>query len=198
MKNIFIINAHEEYSFSPGKLNATLVDKAKAHLAAKGYAVQTTTMKDEYAVEQEIARHVWADAILLQAPVNWMGVPWTFKKYMDQVYSGGMDGRLCTGDGRSRKDPGKQYGQGGTLDGKRYMLSLTFNAPRQAFDDASQYLFQGRGVDDLFFPAHMNFRFFGMTALPTFACYDVLKNPDVANDFIRFEAHLDAHFPKAN
>jgi modulator of drug activity B len=41
---------------------------------------------------------------------------------------------------------------------------------------------------------HMNFRFFGMEAMDTFACYDVLKNPDIENDFVRFEAHLDRLF----
>ncbi len=33
---------------------------------------------------------------------------------------------------------------------------------------------------------HANFRFFGMSPLPTFVCYDVLKNPDIENDFKRF------------
>ncbi len=41
---------------------------------------------------------------------------------------------------------------------------------------------------------HMNFRFFAMTPLPTFACFDVLKNPDIGNDFRRFDAHIDEHF----
>ncbi|HAS6102614.1 TPA: flavodoxin family protein, partial [Vibrio vulnificus] len=27
-----------------------------------------------------------------------------------------------------------------------------------------------------------------------FACYDVMKNADIENDFARFEAHLDANF----
>ncbi|ADE55806.1 NAD(P)H-dependent oxidoreductase [Coraliomargarita akajimensis] len=192
MKKLLIINGHEPYPFSTGKLNATLVDKAQLVAAAKGYEVRTTSMQDAYAVEDEIAKHQWADLVLLQTPVNWMMVPWSLKKYMDAVYTGGMDGRLCAGDGRTRKDPSKQYGQGGVLDGKRYMLSLTFNAPKDSFDAADQYLFQGKSVDDLFLPVHMNFRFFGMTALKTFACFDVLKNPDVEADFLRFEAHLSA------
>lgn len=42
---------------------------------------------------------------------------------------------------------------------------------------------------------HANFRFFGMTAMPTFAAsYDVMKNGDINNDFARFEAHLNQHF----
>lgn len=194
MKNVLIINAHEPYPFSEGRLNRTLVEMATEHLQAKGYSVQHTAMS-QYDVEQEIGKHQWADAIMLQTPVNWMGVPWTFKKYMDEVYTAGMDGRLCDGDGRSRKDPTRQYGSGGTLAGKKYMLSLTYNAPAIAFDNPQQNFFAGKGHDELFWPTHLNFKFFGMEPLKTFACYDVLKNPDVENDFIRFARHMDAQFP---
>lgn len=193
MKNVFIINAHEYHPFSEGKLNRTLVDLAKSHLEKKGYEVKVTTMKDSYDEEEEVKKHVWADAVILQTPVYWMGVPWSFKKYMDCVYSEGIEGELCEGDGRS--DPSKQYGTGGSLEGKKYMLSLTFNAPKEAFDDPDQYLFQGRSVDDLFWPMHMTFRFFAMTPLETFVCYDVIEDPDVENDFKRFEKHLNKQFP---
>jgi modulator of drug activity B len=74
------------------------------------------------------------------------------------------------------------------------MLSLTFNAPKEAFDDESEYLFQGKSVDDLFFPMHMNLRFFGMTPLPTFASFDVMKNADIENDFQRFSTHIQKTF----
>ncbi|MEO1147115.1 MAG: NAD(P)H-dependent oxidoreductase [Cyanobacteria bacterium J06638_22] len=194
MPNIFIINAHEEYPFSPGKLNAALAEKAQTNLVAKGYDVKLTTMKDEYDVDQEIAKHQWADTILLQTPVNWMEVPWSFKRYMDYIYSAGMDGRLCNGDGRTRQDPSKQYGTGGTLSNKKYMLSLTLNAPKEAFNDPKQWFFEGKSVDDLFWPMHLNLKFFGMEAMETFACFDVMKNPDIENDFIRFQHHLDKHF----
>ena len=194
MKNIFLINAHEAYPFSEGKLNQSLIQKAQNILEHKGYSLLKTAMTDSYTVEDELEKHQWADAIILQSPVNWMGVPWSFKKYMDQVYTEGMAGQLCKGDGRSRKEPSKQYGSGGTLKGKKYMFSLTFNAPQEAFDDPEQFLFAGKNVDDLFFPMHMNFRFFGMLALETFACFDVLKNPDIEHDFKRFEAHLDRIF----
>ncbi len=195
MKNVFIINAHQPWPFSDGKLNGSLVDKATANLKNKGYAIQTTTMQDGYDNDAEIEKHRWADVQILQTPCNWMGVPWTFKKYMDEIYTAGMDGRLCDGDGRTRKDAAKQYGSGGTLAGKKYMLSITYNAPKEAFDDPDQAFFGGRGVDDLFWPMHLNFKFLGMTPLKTFACHDVLKNPDVANDFVRFDAHLDQLFP---
>lgn len=194
MPNALIINAHYPSDFSSGRLNRSLVDRASVLLSEKGYEVRIRNMLEDWDVAEELGNHQWTDVILLQTPVNWMGVPWRFKQYMDDVYSAGMAGQLCNGDGRTRSDPDRQYGSGGTLAGKRYMLSLTFNAPREAFDDEGQYLFQGKGVDDLFFPMHMNFRFFGMEPLETFACFDVLKNPDVENDFQRFDTHIAKHF----
>ena len=195
MKNVFIINAHQPYPFSEGRLNSSLVDIAVQNLEKKGYKVRFTTMQDDFVVDEEIDKHTWADVVLVQTPCNWMGVPWPFKKYMDDVYTAGMDGRLCDGDGRTREDPSKQYGSGGSLTGKKYMLSLTYNAPKEAFDDPGQEFFGGKGIDDLFWPMHLNFKFFGMTPLETFSCHDVMKNPDVENDFARFQAHLDKLFP---
>ena len=84
---------------------------------------------------------------------------------------------------------------GGTLRGKKYMLSVTFNAPREAFDDPRQQFFAGRSVDDLLLPTHLNAKFFGMKPLPTFAAFDVMKNPEIDSDFARFAAHLNQVFP---
>ena len=196
MKNVFVINAHEEYEFAKGRLNTTLTEMAIDHLKQSGYETKLTTMKDEWEVDAEIEKHIWADAVVLQSPVNWMGVPWSFKKYMDFVYSFGMDGRLCQGDGRSRNDPRKQYGTGGTLGTTKYMMSLTLNAPAESFGDESQVFFGGMSIDDLFRPMHLNFAFFGMQSLPTFACYDVMKNPQVEKDFERYREHLAHCFPE--
>jgi len=194
MKKIFVINGHQYYPFAEGKLNQTLTEKAISIFKEKGYEVQQTTMKDEYVVEEEIEKHLWADAIFLQTPVNWMGLTWSFKKYMDEVYTAGMFGQLCNRDGRSSEQPKKNYGAGGNLTNTEYMMSLTFNAPKEAFNDASEYLFAGKSVDDLLFPQHMNFKFFGMKPLPTFACHDVMKNPEIEQDFVRFDAHLKQYF----
>ncbi len=122
-----------------------------------------------------------------------MGVPWSFKKYMDDVYTAGMGGAMCNGDGRSEDAPKKNYGRGGTLTGTKYMLSLTANAPAESFNDPAEF-FEGKGVDDLMFPMHMNFKFFDMTPMPTFMAYDVMKNAEPEKYFKRFEEHLDKNF----
>jgi modulator of drug activity B len=92
MKNVFLINAHQRWPFSEGKMNRSLVEIAMANLKNKGYDVQITTMQDNYNVEKEIEKHQWSEVFILQTPCNWMGVPWPFKKYMDEVYTAGMDG----------------------------------------------------------------------------------------------------------
>ncbi len=195
MRNILIINAHHKYPFSEGKLNQTLVEIADTTLSDLGHNTRLVSIDGGWNIEEQILHHQRADVVLLQSPVNWMGVPWSFKKYMDEVYSAGMQGQLCDGDGRHRDAPEKQYGSGGTLNGKHYMLSLTFNAPETAFNNPEQLLFGGRSVDDLFFPMHVNFRFFGMEALPTFACFDVIKNADIDNNLAAFRKHLSATIP---
>ena len=160
MSKVLILNAHHYYPLAKGKLNQSLVEKARGTLENLDHEVRIVKTQADFDVNLELENHQWADTIILQSPVNWMGIPWSFKKYMDEVYTSGMGGQLCNGDGRIAVQLQRNYGTGGTLTGKRYMLSLTFNAPAEAFNDAEEYLFQGKGVDDLLFPMHMNFRFF--------------------------------------
>ena len=196
MSNILIVNLHQPYPHAKGGLNAAMVDQAKAYLESQGHIVKTVNSNDPYNTSEQVDLHVWADTVIMQSPVYWMGVPWSAKKYMDEVYSAGINGELCTSDGRHSANPKEGYGTGGNLQGKTYMFSLTFNAPKEAFNNAQEYLFQGKSVDDLFFPYHMNFRFFGMEGLDTFVCHDVLKNPTIDEDFRRYEAHLARYFAK--
>ncbi len=197
MSNILILNGTQPYSFAKGALNAAFADRAKTWFEGRGHDVRVTVVAEGYDVEAEVESHLWADTILFQFPVNWMMVPWILKKYMDEVYTAGMDGRLCAGDGRSTEAPKANYGTGGALQGTSYMLSLTFNAPAEAFDDPGAFFFQGGSVDDLLRPVHLNARFFGMTPLPTFSAHDVMKNPTIEADFARFDAHLAKHFKGA-
>ena len=193
MKKALIINAHQEYPFAKGELNGAIAKRIEEHLQRVGYEIKTTTMKDDWEASEEVDKHTWADLVILQSPTNWMGLPWSFKQYMDEVYTAGMFGKMSQDDGRTSKAPKKNYGGGGLLQNTKYMLSLTFNAPEEAFNDPEDF-FEGKSVDDLFFPQHMNFKFFGMQQLPTFACFDVVKNGNIENDFKRLEAHLSSLF----
>ncbi len=192
MKNVLIINAHQFYEgFAEGRLNRTLVDVAKKEFEAKGCEVKTTTIEKGYDVEDEIQKHLWADIIITQSPVYWFSTPWIYKKYIDEVFTTAlMQQKLVVDDGRTREDPSKQYGTGGKMQGKQFMLSLTWNAPKEAFGDKEQILFNGKTVDDAFIAVTTNYKFCGAEILPTFACYDVLKNPDIENDISRLKKHI--------
>ena len=78
------------------------------------------------------------------------------------------------------------------MQGKQYILSLTWNAPTQAFSDRDQTLFEGKSVDDIFVANTAVYKFCGAAILPSFSCYDVKKEPDVANDIERLKQHLNS------
>ncbi|MYM80761.1 MULTISPECIES: NAD(P)H-dependent oxidoreductase [Duganella] len=193
MKKVHIINAHLPYAFAAGRLNATLAEMAVRHFQNKGYEVQKTVVAEGYDVTTEIAKITSSDIILVQTPLNWMGTPWIFKKYTDEVWTAGMMGKMSAGDGRSAEAPTENYGMGGLLNG-RYMLSVTANAPKEAFNDQSQEYFSGRSEDDLTLPIDLNFKWIGLDKVPAFWAYDVMKNAQIEKDLERFANHLSAHF----
>ena len=152
-----------------------------------------TITRENVRRNDEIEKFKWADLVFLQTPINWMGISWSFKKYIDEVFSTGMMGEMSDGDGRTAKAPKKNYGLGGKLSGK-YMMSVTANAPKEAFNDPKESFFAGLSEDELLRPMHLNFKWFGLEPLPTFMAYDVMKNPDIDNDFTRFQEHLSSNF----
>lgn len=114
------------------------------------------------------------------------------KKYIDDVFTAGH-GSLYANDGRSRSDATKKYGSGGLIQGKKYMLSLTWNAPLQAFDDPEQF-FHGVGVDGVYLPFHKANQFLGMQSLETFIVNDVIKAPQIAQYEQAYRQHLQQLF----
>ena len=196
-KKVFIINAHAPWPYSKGELNRTFAEIAKKYFQDLGAEVKETHVTETYDISEEKAKHTWADLVIIQSPTFWMGTPWQMKKYMDEVYTAGMDGSLCKGDGRHEETPQDGYGTGGSLGNTHYMLSLTFNAPEGAFGREDQFLFQGKSVDDLWFPFHMNARFFDMKMIPTFSIHDVIKNPKIEEGKKNYEEHLKKYFVKS-
>lgn len=196
MKKVLLINAHQFYEgISSGGLNKTMAGVIQEEVEKRGYEFQQTDIERGYDIADEVQRHLWADLIILQSPVYWFGMPWIYKKYVDEVFTAGMmQGRFLTGDGRTREDPSKQYGTGGLLQGKQYMISLTWNAPAQAFGDARQHLFEGKTVDDVFVTNTANYKFCGVEVLPAFSSHDVMKQADVEGDIARLRAHLQQIF----
>ncbi|MFJ5333423.1 NAD(P)H-dependent oxidoreductase [Pectobacterium sp. CHL-2024] len=191
MQNILLIDAGKSFAHSKGELNHTLTDVAASFLRDKGHDVRVTVVDNGYDIEQEIQNYLWADTIIYQMPGWWMDTPWILKKYIDEVFTAGH-GSLYASDGRSRSDASKKYGSGGLLQGRKYMLSLTWNAPLEAFNDPEQF-FHGVGVDGVYLPFHKANQFIGLSPLPTFICNDVMKEPAVPTYLANYRQHLDEH-----
>lgn len=192
MKNILLINGAKTFAHSNGQLNDTLTELAQEVLSDLGHQVQVTRADSEYDAKAEVEKFLWADSVIYQMPGWWMGAPWTVKKYIDDVFTEGH-GSLYANDGRSRSDASKKYGSGGLIHDKNYMLSLTWNAPMDAFNDAEQF-FHGVGVDGVYLPFHKANQFLGMQTLPTFIVNDVIKAPEVEAYMAQYRDHLTQVF----
>ena len=194
MHHIFILNASKRLGNSRGNLNDHLTLIAEQTLVALGYEVRSTRIDDGSDIDTEVANLLWADTVIYQMPAWWMAAPWIMKKYIDDVFTAGH-GKLYESDGRSRTDGARRYGSGGLLRDKKYMFSITWNAPHEAFTDPEQF-FEGKGIDAVLFPFHKANQFIGMTPLPTFMCNDVVKDPHIADDVARYRKHLQQLFDR--
>lgn len=171
-------------------MNQALVDFALEILKDAKHSVLHTNIDDGYDILEECEKHEWADLVITQMPVYWFGGPWTYKKYVDEVFNSLIRRqKLAISDGRSRFYD-KQYGTGGIDHGKKFLLSTTWNAPRKAFGDSKQYLFEGKTLDDAMIAITSVYKFMGFEILPVFACYDVKKAPQINEDFERFKDRL--------
>jgi NAD(P)H dehydrogenase (quinone) len=115
-------------------------------------------------VRAEIDKLLWADALILQFPLWWYGMPAILKGWVDRVYAYGF----AYGVGEhSDTRWGDRYGEG-TLAGKRAMLIVTAGGWEEHYS--------ARGVngaiDDLLFPINHGILYYpGYDVLPPFvAC----------------------------
>jgi len=192
MKKILILNGHQYYDVvAKGELTQHYIDTANDFFLKNGFEVKHTHIEKGYDVEEECQKFEWADYVLFQYPVYWMGVPWITKKYFDETFT---QGRHYTSDGRSRSDESKTYGTGGLLKGKKYMLSVTYNCPTSEFDNPKGF-FDGLSLDQAHIATHKTFQFCGLEPLKTYSVHDIFKGDlDLKKELEKFEAVLTENF----
>ena len=191
-----LINGYETFpGVGQGTLNQSLMQLTKEMLESKGYEVKMTEVEKGYELTEEHEKILWADAVYLQTPIYWFGIPGAFKSYIDRVLMMGYaDGSTLSGDGRTRSDASKKYGSGGNLQAKKYMLTSTWNAPKQAFADKEQF-FEGLNVDEVLTQVHKSYQFLGLQKMPSFSFFDVFKDHEsVVPQVEQFKAHIQANF----
>lgn len=194
---ILIINAGESFGHSGGELNGTITKNSVEFCNEHGFEHRITHVIEGYEALQEVENILWADVILYHTPIWWFSVPYSFKHYIDTVLSS-SSGRLYGSDGRSKEDMKHGYGTGGKLHGKRYMLTTTWNAPKEAFTEPNEF-FEGRSVDEgVMLGFHKMNAFMGITPIDSMHFYDVSKAPNVERDMKAYRKHLENKFADLN
>ncbi|GEC78331.1 NAD(P)H-dependent oxidoreductase [Flavobacterium aquatile] len=191
MTKIFIINGGQKFGHSGGKFNETIAKETLEFFKNNSnFEVKTTDVNDEYNPAEEVEKYVWADVVIYHTPIWWFQLPHGFKKYIDIVFTEGHDKGIYHSDGRSSKNPAINYGTGGMLHGRKYLLTTSWNAPKEAFTLPGEF-FNETSVDDgPLFGFHRMNAFTGMTSLPSMHFHDIEKNADVPRDLEQYKKHL--------
>jgi len=195
MTKIFIINGGQKFGHSGGKFNETIAKETLVFFQDNSnFEVKATDINDAYNPAEEVQKFVWADVIVYHTPVWWFQLPHGFKKYIDVVFTEGHANGIYNSDGRSSKNPAINYGTGGTLHGRKYLLTTSWNAPKEAFTLPGEF-FSEKSVDDgALFGFHRMNAFTGMTPLETMHFHDIEKNADVPRDLEMYKTHLTKLF----
>ncbi|HSD08991.1 NAD(P)H-dependent oxidoreductase, partial [Flavobacterium sp.] len=131
MKKIFIINGGQKFGHSGGRFNETMAKATADFFSNNNFEIKTTDINNEYNPAEEVEKFVWADVIIYHTPIWWFQVPHGLKKYIDVVFTEGHNKGIYKSDGRSSKNPKINYGTGGMLHGRKYMVTTSWNAPKE-------------------------------------------------------------------
>jgi modulator of drug activity B len=87
-------------------------DVAKTFVVKQGCTVLETKIEGGYTPEADVDKHLAADLVILQTPVNWIITLWIHKKYVDEVFNSGLRStRLLARDGRIPQIPLNSMGR---------------------------------------------------------------------------------------
>lgn len=151
-------SAADADDFPEGTASPLIYGKASAE------AFNSGTQSSDIAEEQ--AKLLWADAVILQFPIWWYGMPAILKGWVDRVYARGFAYGVGTFAG---KKWGERFGEG-VLKGRRAMTAVTLGGR------AAQYGPRGvnGSIDDILWPIQHGVLFYpGMTVVPPTVFYEV-------------------------
>jgi len=197
MKKVLIINAGQHFGHSGGRFNDTIANTTFEFFKdLDDIEVKMTRIADGYDPDEEVQKFVWADYIIYHTPIWWFQLPFEFKKYIDVVFTAGHQKGIYNSDGRSSRNPEINYGTGGALAGRKYMLTTSWNAPATAFTLPGEF-FEERSVDDgPLFGFHRMNAFASLAKMEGYHFHDVEKNANIIQDSAAYRHHLENVFAK--
>ena len=195
MTKIFIINGGQKFGHSGGRFNETISNETLNFFKNNtAFEIKTTNINDEYNPVAEVEKFVWADVIIYHTPIWWFQLPHGFKKYIDDVFTEGHDKGIYKSDGRTSENPTINYGTGGMLHGRKYMLTTSWNAPKEAFTLPGEFFNQHSVDEGPLFGFHRMNAFTGMKPLESIHFHDIEKNANVESDIKLYQKHLTQLF----
>ncbi|MCM3540690.1 NAD(P)H-dependent oxidoreductase [Priestia endophytica] len=179
MSNILIINGHDFYkNRAEGNLSSLICERIKTKLQDK-HTIVTTKVLDGYDVNTEIKKFLNADIIIIHTPIYWFSIPGILKKYIDDVYEPGIF------FGKSN-----EFGRGGLLTNKKYMLSVTWGASENEFDSHKESFLEGKAEDDVLFPIHKTHEYCSIQKIDTFSIFEAMSKINVSEQLNRLDLHI--------
>ena len=191
--NIFIINGGQQFAHSGGQFNKTLTGWTEDFLKEHNIPFRTTDINDDFDRNQEAENFKWADIIIFHTPIWWFQLPNRMKLYIDEVFTAGHNNGIYASDGRSRKNPDINYGKGGLMHGKHYMITTTWNAPETAFTLPGEFFNQVPVDDGILYGFHKAMDFTGMKRIEGYHFHDLEKNATlerISGYHDKYQAHL--------
>lgn len=197
MKKVLIINGGQNFGHSGGKYNKTVAENTlKVLKNFNNVEIKITNVDEGYDKDEEVAKFVWADYIIYHTPIWWFQLPNGLKKYIDEVFTAGHAKGIYMSDGRSVDNPKINYGTGGMLGGRKYMVTTSWNAPETAFTLPGEF-FNEKSVDDgPLFGFHRMNAFVSLEKMEGFHFHDVEKNANIERDMKLYREHLSEIFQK--
>ena len=191
MKKVLIINGGQNFGHSGGKYNQTITENTVNVLNTfENIDIKITDVSGNYDRNTEVEKFVWADLIIYHTPIWWFQLPNGFKKYIDEVFTAGHAKGIYMSDGRKADNPEINYGKGGMLGGRKYMVTTSWNAPKTAFTLPGEF-FNETSVDDgPLFGFHRMNAFVSLEKIEGFHFHDVEKNADIDRDMKLYRDHL--------
>ncbi len=195
MKKVLIINAGQNFGHSGGKYNQTITENTLKVLENfENLEIKVTNISEGYDKNEEVQKFVWANFIIYHTPIWWFQLPNGFKKYIDEVFTAGHAKRIYMSDGTTSENPAINYGTGGMLGGRKYMVTTSWNAPETAFTLPGEF-FNETSVDNgPLFGFHKMNAFVSLEKMESFHFHDVEKNANIERDMEIYQQHLKKVF----
>lgn len=177
MTKIFVINGGQHFGHSGGKFNKTLTELDITFFTEEnGFELKITDINEAYNPDEEVEKYVWADVIIYHFPVWWFSMPHKLKEYIDVVFTAGHKKGIYYSDGRKSHNPDINYGTGGSLQGRKYMVTTTWNAPETAFTLPNEFFDQKNVDEGVLFGFHKMNQFTSLEKINGIHFHDLEKN----------------------